>query len=595
MIKLYDYELSVNCYKQRLMMNILAVPFESVMIDFFPGLEHKGEAFAEINPLGHIPVIDDDGYILRDAHAILVYLATRYDPSGQWYPTRDPQLLGEVASWLLFAEGTTNTASAARLHDTLDYPFDIDAVRAGAHRLFRVLDEHLWFHERRGLDWVASGGHPTIADLALFPDVMLSEQGGISLIDYPALRRWTDRFKRVPGFAVMPGIYPASPPGPYPSTTTTSGLTGSVVGGAKPDHDATTPMATKSSSANGQVPVTGPPVEPDPIVNEWFPVVSRSDATPGSMHPFQLLDERFVLVCGTDGLVLVTRDTCPHRGAQLSKGSFDGHRLECGYHGWQFDTGGHCRFQPAHPDASPPEIARLRPVQATLAFDLWWVCLGPDPRNLPVYDAFDSFPGRTTICAPKRVLSSGPRIVENFLDMAHFPFVHGGSLGRVPETEVRDYGVTTVDGELLATNCLFFQPQPGPSGGEGGVVTYTYGVSHPYAARLVKVPGEADGGAGNGFEILLVVSPETESSSRAWMITTAYNPEADLAAFNAFGALIFEQDVETVESQRPVRLPLHPADEVHQRADQMSIAYRRWLTARGIRYGTSLNSAVEPR
>ena len=211
MIKLYDYELSVNCYKQRLLMHILDVPYESVLIDFFPGWEHKGEAFAEINPLGHIPVIDDDGYVLRDAHAILVYLAARYDPNGEWYPTSNPALLGEVASWLLFAEGTTNTASAARLHDTLDYPFDIDAVRAGAHRLFRALDEHLWFRERESREWVASAAHPTIADLALFPDVMLSEQGGISLIDYPALRRWTDRFKRVPGFVVMPGIYPAAP------------------------------------------------------------------------------------------------------------------------------------------------------------------------------------------------------------------------------------------------------------------------------------------------------------------------------------------------------------------------------------------------
>ena len=223
MIKLYDYELSVNCYKQRLLMNILGVSFQSILIDFFPGWEHKGEAFVEINPLGHIPVIDDDGYILRDAHAILVYLSAKYDPSGRWYPTHDPEVLGEVASWMLFAEGTTNTASAARLHDTLGYPFDIDTVRAGAHRLFRVLDEHLWFQEQEGRDWVAGAASPTIADLALFPDVMLAEQGGISLVDYPALRRWTDRFKRTPGFTVMPGIYPAAPDVPAKATTASSG------------------------------------------------------------------------------------------------------------------------------------------------------------------------------------------------------------------------------------------------------------------------------------------------------------------------------------------------------------------------------------
>ena len=210
MIKLYDYVLSVNCYKQRLMLSILDVPHELIDIDFYPGWEHKGAAFKKINPLGHIPVIDDGGYVMWDAHAILVYLAAEYDPAGTWYPVRDPRVLGEVASWLLFAEGTTNTASAARLHVNLGYDFDLEACQAGAHRLFRVLDGHLWFREQEGLDWVASAEAPTIADIALFPDVVLSEEGGISRDDYPALRRWTERVQRLPGFVEMPGIFPVA-------------------------------------------------------------------------------------------------------------------------------------------------------------------------------------------------------------------------------------------------------------------------------------------------------------------------------------------------------------------------------------------------
>lgn len=207
MIKLYDYVLSANCYKLRLFMSMLNVEYESVIVDFHPGWEHKQEAFRAINPLGHIPVLDDDGFVIRDAHAILVYLAAKFDSSKRWYPTDDPQRLGETAQWMMFAEGTTNTASAARLHVNLGYEFDIDAVRAGAHELFRALDEHLWFRERTGESWVASGDHPTIADLALFPDIALAEEGGVSLMDYPALVRWTDRFKQIEGFIVMPGIF----------------------------------------------------------------------------------------------------------------------------------------------------------------------------------------------------------------------------------------------------------------------------------------------------------------------------------------------------------------------------------------------------
>jgi glutathione S-transferase len=212
MIKLYDYELSGNCYKLRLLMSFLNIPYEKEVIEFHPAKQHKSRAFLEINPLGQLPVIDDEGLILRDAQAILVYLASKYDPSEKWYPRQHPDLLGLVSQWLAFADSLTATASAARLHDALFYnDIDIDKARSGAHHLFRVLDQHLFFVEEAGQDWICPGTHPTIADIACFPYVMLSEEGGISRIDYPAIRRWCERFKRIRGFTVMPGVFPAGP------------------------------------------------------------------------------------------------------------------------------------------------------------------------------------------------------------------------------------------------------------------------------------------------------------------------------------------------------------------------------------------------
>jgi glutathione S-transferase len=120
--------------------------------------------------------------------------------------------LGEISRWLAFAEGITSTASAAHLHDGLFCDFVIDAARAGAHRLFRILDEHLWFREREGRDWICSAPHPTVADIACSTYVMLSEEGGISRQDYPAIRRWCDRVKRIEGFTAMSGVFPAGPP-----------------------------------------------------------------------------------------------------------------------------------------------------------------------------------------------------------------------------------------------------------------------------------------------------------------------------------------------------------------------------------------------
>jgi glutathione S-transferase len=207
-ITLYDYELSGNCYKVRLLLALLAVPYSRHPIDFYPGREHKSPWFLALNPLGQLPVLEDDGYVLRDAQAILVYLASRYDHSERWYPRADPALLGTLTAWLMFADAITSTASAARLHDGMFYDFDIEQSRAGAHRLFRILDEHLWFSERSATGWICERAHPTIADIAVFPYVQLSEEGGIPRRDYPAIRRWLDRMKMLAGFITMPGIFP---------------------------------------------------------------------------------------------------------------------------------------------------------------------------------------------------------------------------------------------------------------------------------------------------------------------------------------------------------------------------------------------------
>lgn len=206
-MKLYDYELSGNCYKIRLFLSILGQAHDSEAVDFYPGKAHKSPTFLAINPLGQLPVLEDGGLVLRDAQAILTYLAVKYDPSRLWFPVDDPDRLGEVAQWMAFADLITASASAARLHDGLFYDLDVDRARAEAHRLFRILDEHLWFQEHSGLGWLGRGDHPSVADIACFPYVALSEEGGIGRQDYPTIRRWCDRVKRVKGFIEMPGIF----------------------------------------------------------------------------------------------------------------------------------------------------------------------------------------------------------------------------------------------------------------------------------------------------------------------------------------------------------------------------------------------------
>ena len=205
MMQLYDYVLSGSCYKVRLFLSMIGKDFETIPVDYYPGGEHKAPEFLEINPLGQIPVLRDGDLTLRDAQAILVYLAGRYDTGRTWYP-EDAETQGQIAMWLSFAGGEIMNSSAARLHDMLFYDFDIDKVRAAARAAFRVLDDHLTEREIDGADWIV-GDVPTIADIACFPYVALSGDGGIPLDDYTAIRRWIARFKTIPGFTIMPGIH----------------------------------------------------------------------------------------------------------------------------------------------------------------------------------------------------------------------------------------------------------------------------------------------------------------------------------------------------------------------------------------------------
>lgn len=210
MITLYDYELSGNCYKVRLLLSMLGLEHKLESVEFYPSKAHKSDAFLRVNPLGQLPALTDDKVTLRDAQAILVYVASQYDKSGQWYPSANAKLVGEIQMWLSFADSLTGSISAARLHDLFFFDFDEEACRRRAHELLRILDEHLWLREKTGGKFLCDAAHPTVADIACFPYVMLSDEGGVSLSDYASVRRWTDRVKRIPGFIVMAGVFPTA-------------------------------------------------------------------------------------------------------------------------------------------------------------------------------------------------------------------------------------------------------------------------------------------------------------------------------------------------------------------------------------------------
>lgn len=197
-MKLYDLELSGNCYKVRLLAALAGIPLEIVPVDFLAG-EHKQPPLIQMNPWGELPILVDGETTLRDSHAILVYLASRY--AGESWLPRDPAGLADVAQWLSTAANEVqNGPCAARLVDKFGYNIDKAVALARSARILPLIDSHLATR-----DWLAAG-RPTIADCAIFPYVALAPEGGVTLAPYPHICNWIARIKALPGFQPMPGV-----------------------------------------------------------------------------------------------------------------------------------------------------------------------------------------------------------------------------------------------------------------------------------------------------------------------------------------------------------------------------------------------------
>ncbi len=314
----------------------------------------------------------------------------------------------------------------------------------------------------------------------------------------------------------------------------------------------------------------------DPVlIEDWHPVARVEQLEDGGPVAARLLGEDVVVWRSGDEL-LAWRDLCVHRGSRLSLGRVvDGDRLECAYHGWTYGTDGRCVLMPAHPEQAPPAKARVETYRAAVAYGVIWLSLGAGAHEIPTFELLEDPTHQVLLAGPYRVKASGPRIVENFLDIGHFPFVHEGILGDRARPEIEEYTTTVNADGVLSEGVRVFQPDPYATG-HGSVVTYTYRVHRPLTASFVK-HGE------HSFGMLLAVTPHDAVDSTAWMwMAMNYEPESPMIEFQD---RIFAQDRPILESQRPELLPLDLQAELHLRSDRTAIAYRRWLRELGVRTG----------
>ncbi|MEZ4660372.1 MAG: aromatic ring-hydroxylating dioxygenase subunit alpha [Caldilineaceae bacterium] len=313
---------------------------------------------------------------------------------------------------------------------------------------------------------------------------------------------------------------------------------------------------------------------------EWLPICRSEDVADGAVLGTRLLGEDIVM-WRINGILHAWRDLCIHRGTKLSLGAVQNGCLICPYHGWRYDESGRCVHIPAHPAQTPPAKAQAITYHTREMYGMIWVALAEPPAEIPTFPEWHDASFRKLFCGPYPVDASGPRIIENFLDIAHFPFVHAGILGDQAHPEIADYEATYSAHGVWAQGVKVYQPDPYGTG-HGDTVSYTYKTPRPLIAYLLKES------AGPRFSILLLITPHDAAQSTAWMwMAMNYGHEIPAEELIAWQDGIFAQDRPILESQRPELLPLDLQAELHLRSDRLAIAYRQWLNELGLSFGAA--------
>lgn len=196
-MRLYHHPMSANARRARLAAVALGVDLELVLVDLAKGEQRRPE-YLRLNPNGRVPLLDDDGFLLNESHAIMQYLAER-TPGQELYPSA-PQPRADVNRWMFWSAQHLQPAVSVLNWERVIKPFlgrgepDPKELARG-EQLFtecaRVLDAQL-----AGQAWVARGAL-TLADLALAAGLMPAERARLPLAEYPQLSAWFQRVRQL--------------------------------------------------------------------------------------------------------------------------------------------------------------------------------------------------------------------------------------------------------------------------------------------------------------------------------------------------------------------------------------------------------------
>jgi glutathione S-transferase len=200
MMNLYVFPPSPRAFKVLAVANHLGLNFQQHMVDLSKG-EQRLAPFTVLNPNQRMPVLEEDGYVLWEANAILQYLADKKPESGL-LPTESRARL-DVTRWQFWDLAHWDSACAIMIFEHLVKKLlkigdpDPAELAKGAERFHRsatVLDAHL-----KGRKHIA-GDELTIADFSLGAPLNLALPAQIPLTKYPEIVRWHTALSELPAW-----------------------------------------------------------------------------------------------------------------------------------------------------------------------------------------------------------------------------------------------------------------------------------------------------------------------------------------------------------------------------------------------------------
>mgnify|MGYP001167660040 FL=1 len=311
----------------------------------------------------------------------------------------------------------------------------------------------------------------------------------------------------------------------------------------------------------------------------WHPVAFGHDVVDQPVAA-KLLDLNLVIYRTSSG-VTVADDQCPHRGVRLSMGRIQGENLVCAMHGLHYDGQGRCTRIPSVQDSTRriPKKLCLNTYSCVERYGIIWTCLKSKAVwPLPDWPQLETSASNRHCVPTDEWQASAPRHVENFNDIAHFPWVHIDSFGGEEGGAFPPYKVKTTKYGLTFSVPYLEGFNRFPDGVEGDEreVEYTYQLTFPFSTLLLVKPVDSD----YVHYFADSVCPVSSNKTKIFQVFTDSQGVKDPDFWLNDALTINSEDKALVESQQPFELPLDTRDELHIPADKMARSYRKSLVSK---------------